>query len=117
MCNIILRLRKFSDCAEHIFGSGRKKISYTCYSSIILYSYIHLCMCVCIYPGRKSKSDLLVVPGGNGSFTTGEHDLVDMVSVSPSICSDFYQLLGEGCVKGTAVVLLALPVRKVTTRS
>ena len=52
MCNIILRLRKFSDCAEHIFGSGRKKISYTCYSSIILYSYIHLCMYVCMYISR-----------------------------------------------------------------
>ena len=97
--------------------AGRKLVIHAILLLYCIAIYIYVCMCVCIYPGRKSKSDLLVVPGGNGSSTTGEHDLVDTVSVSPSLCSDFYQLLGEGCVKGTAVVLLALPVRKVTTRS
>ena len=84
-------------------------IALVIHATILLY-----CMCVCIYPGRKSKLYLLVVLGGNGSSTTGEHDLVDMVSFL-LFHSDFYQLFGEGCVKGTAVVLLALPVHKVST--
>ena len=69
--------------------AGRKLVIHAILLLYCIAIYIYVCMCVCIYPGRKSKSDLLVVPGGNGSFTTGEHDLVDMVSVSPSICSDF----------------------------
>ena len=42
-----------------------------------------LCMYVCMYvcmSRAKSKSYLLMVPGGNSSSTTGEHDLVGIVS-------------------------------------
>ena len=48
-----------------------------------------------------------MVPGGNDSSTTDEHDLIGMASISCSIHSDFISA-GEGCVKGTAVALLAL---------
>ena len=59
-----------------------------------------LCMYVCMYvcmSRAKSKSYLLVVPGGNSSFTAGEHDLVGIVSfVTWYPFLILYQLPGEG---------------------
>ena len=65
-------------------------------------------MCVCVCVSRvKSKSYLLAVPGGNSSSTTGKHDWLAWF-VFHLVFVLIYQLLGEGCVKGAAVVLLAL---------
>ena len=67
--------------------------------------HIFVCVCVCVL--GEIHSYLLVVPRGNSSLLlanmAGWYGLYfHLVSIW------FYQLLGEGFVKGTVVVLLAL---------
>ena len=97
--------------------AGRKLVIHTILLLYCIAIYIYVCMCVYVYiPGKNPSQTSSWCPGVTVVLLPANMTWLT-VSVSPSICCDFYQLLGEGCVKGTAVMLLPLPVRKVTTRS